>query len=220
MTEIKGFRAPRLNVCITRPRLLATVGLLTLCSALPVVQAQTSDQTTKELQDLPPLPDYPNPITMENQVQYFELWRDDKRPWKGTNSSTNYWHRWLTQEFKVNPKLTWDQGALKFMTDNSNESSVFLMASVFDNISSALVQGFTGSQGIYFKGPMGKVKEIHLTTTKYKPDTQDFGHNKGWFFSFNKSTGVLTTAMTTTSNGYGDLGSGGDLVSWITKNVK
>lgn len=220
MTKIKGFRAALLNVRLTRPRLLATIGLLTLCSALPLARAQTSDQTTKELQDLPPLPDYPRPITMENQVQYFKLWRDDKRPWEGDTSSANYWHRWLTQGFKVNPKLTWDQGALKFMTDNSNESSVFLMANVFESISSALVTGLNRPQGIYFKGPMSKVKEIHLTITKYKPDTQDFGHDKGWFFSFNKSTGILTTAMTTTSNGYGNLESGTDLVDWIIKNVK
>jgi len=220
MTKIKGFREVLLDVRLTRPRLLATVGLLTFCSALPFVQAQTSDQTTKELQDLPPLPDYPRPITMENQVQYFELWRDDKRPWKGTNDAANYSHRRLTQEFKVNPKLTYDQGAVKFMTDNSNESSVFLMADVFERISGALVSGLDRPQGIYFKGPMSKVKEIHLTTTKYKPDTQDFGHDRGWFFSFNKSTGVLTTAMTTTSNGYGDLASGNDLVNWIIKNVK
>jgi len=219
MAKIKGFREVLLDVRLTRPRLLATVGLLTLCAALPLAHAQTSDQTTKELQDLPPLPDYPNPITMENQVQYFELWRDDKRPWKGDTSSANFNHRRLIQEFKVNPKLTYDQAVLEDCTKNQ-----IPMAEVFEILASAINQGLLNNQSIYFKGPLSKIKEIHLISTNKKIDTEDFGHQQGYFFSFNKATGVMAVALIKSPGTIGNAsltdGADSPLPRWIIKNVK
>ncbi len=219
MTEIRKNRVLTgvLSLHLTRLGLFAGVGLAALSMGVPTAQAQTTEPTLKDLQDLPELPDRPRPFTLENQVQYFELWRDDKRPWPHTQDADNYWHRWLTQEFKVNPKLTWDQSLLEYLTSNQ-----IPLAEVFEFMSEALVNGMTGNQGIYFKAPLSKVKEIHLTTTNYKRDTQDFGHNEGYFFSYNKATGVLTAAMTTTTNTFGNLPDGADrpLPSWIIKNVK
>jgi hypothetical protein len=186
--------------------LLGIIGLIAIFTATPVAFAQGTDE----------LPDPPTALTFENQVQYANTVMADTRPvvLGDDNGSKNYYFRQLRQLKKVLVKFTWDQVAVKSLSDQS-----LLLMVVIEDISEDLIRQLDSKQGVYLKTPLSKVKEIHLTTTTKKADQNEFGHNHGFFLSFDKKTGVLTAAMST-SSGVNSVAADSSFGEWIAKYIK
>ena len=162
------------------------------------------------------LPNEPRTLTLENQVEYANIVLADKRPvvLGQDNSEPNYYYRRLTQVEKMPIKFTWDAAALKFLT-----AQPVSVVHVIEDISTNLVTQLGTDQGVYLKGQLKKVKELHLTTTTQKRASGGGPAAYGYFPAFNKTTGVLTVAMSTTS-GISNLDNNTAFGQWITTNVK
>ena len=162
------------------------------------------------------LPDSPSELTVENQQQYARAMMADARPvvlGQGTGSPT-YYYRQLHQQYHMPTVFTWDEGAVKYLT----EKRMDLWAPCRD-ISDDLVGWLGSTQGEYLKGPLSRVREIHLTTTPKRHDTEDGTHLSGYFLSYNPATQVLTAAMSTT-DGINSVSADNRFGRWIQKNVK
>ena len=163
------------------------------------------------------LPDQPYTLTAENQVQYADIVLADKRlvVLGQDRNEDNYYYRRLTQLEKMPIKFTWDADAIKFLT-----AQPLSVVHVIENISEELVDDLNSTQGLYLKGPLKKVKELHLTTTtKKRSDTGSGPANFGYYPTFNKTTGVLTVAMSI-PGGINNLDLSGLFGQWITVYVK
>jgi len=161
------------------------------------------------------LPDAPYTLTVDSQTQYANAVYNPKRVVSGElRNDPAYWTLRLRQEFKIPIKYSWDASAVKFLTDKN-----ILMIYFFEDIADDLGSGMTSTQSTYLKGPLSKIKEIHLTTTPKKRTGSDDITSYGFFPTFNKSSGVLTVAISST-DGYNRDSQGGIFSPWVMKNIK
>ncbi len=180
------------------------------CLATSVAHAQG------KVADAPP----PGGHTTANEQAYARaVMADAAQPSKDDAEHANsQYYRRLRYEFKMPTKFTWTEAAAQHLT----EKRELEMWQVIEFISTDLVRSLDGSRAEYYKAPVGKIKEIHFTTTAQEPTPSQMGAQHGWSYSWNKATGVLTMAMSTSTKSPSPTSEDSDrnTSNWVLANVK
>ncbi len=195
-------------------RRAAALAALTLCFGLAAPAAHA--QGTKN--DAPPL----NGLTVENQQAYARAVMaaakapDPNQADDAYDNSRRY--RKLTGEQKMSIKFTWTPAAVQHLTDKRQ----LLLWNVVENISTDLGRSLEGSQAANYVAPLRKIKTIALTTTPKVPTAAQMGSQHGFFYSFDKATGVLTMAMSTSDQVKAPISEDSENVTsnWVRANIK
>lgn len=133
--------------------------------------------------------------TVGDQQQHIRAMTADKRPvevGQRMGLPANYAYRQLTVNDKFPIKFTCDDAAVKAFLDENQDA--WTMMNEFAN--DLETQLHYGSRASYLKTGLGKVKEIHVTTTTLRHDANNKGGG-AYLYSFNPATGVLTAAKST-----------------------
>ena len=133
------------------------------------------------------------------------------------HANSQYYRR-LRYEYKMPVKFTWTEAAAQHLTEKRDLE----LWQVIEFISTDLVRSLEGSRAEYYTAPVGKIKEIHFTTTAQEPTPAQMGAQHGWFYSWNKATGVLTMAMSTSTKSPSPTSEDSDrnTSNWVLANVK
>jgi hypothetical protein len=133
------------------------------------------------------------------------------------HANSQYFRR-LRYEYKMPVTFTWTEAAAQHLTGKRDLE----LWTVIENISTDLVRSLGGSRAEYYQAPIRKIKEIHFTTTAQEPTPAQMGAQHGWFYSWNKATGVLTMAMSTSTKSPAPVSEDSErnTSNWILANVK
>ena len=166
--------------------------------------------------------DAPKPgghTTANEQAYARAVMADAAQPSKDDAKHANSQHfRRLRYEYKVPVKFTWTEAAAQHLTEKRDLE----LWTVIENISTDMVRSLGGSRAEYYQAPFAKIKTIHFTTTAQEPTPAQMGAQHGWFYSWNKATGVLTMAMSTSTKSPSPVNeeSERNTTNWILANVK
>ena len=166
--------------------------------------------------------DAPKPgghTTANEQAYAHAVMADAAQPSKddAEHANSQYFRR-LRYEYKVPVKFTWTEAAAQHLTEKRDLE----LWTVIENISTDMVRSLGGSRAEYYQAPFAKIKTIHFTTTAQEPTPAQMGAQHGWFYSWNKATGVLTMAMSTSTKSPSPVSeeSERNTTNWILANVK
>ena len=165
-----------------------------------------------------------NDPSIEEMEDYARQLLADPRPlsadeMRGNGNEPNRLYRKLTLNEGYPIKFTWDKGAMAIF--KKNQVGLF---PTFENFCEDLdggIQPYTGYH-VFLGAALHKVKEIHMTSIAKPAMTGDYGQDRGFWFSFNPATGVLTAAMTDSETLPGPKsvsGSSSALTWWIRKHI-
>jgi hypothetical protein len=162
----------------------------------------------------------PGDHTTANEQAYARaVMADAAQPSKddAEHANSQYFRR-LRYEYKMPVKFTWTEAAAQHLTEKRDLE----LWTVIENISTDLTRSLSGSRAEYYQAPIRKIKEIHFTTTAQEPTPAQMGAQHGWFYSWNKATGVLTMAMSTSTKSPSPVNeeSERNTTNWILANVK
>ena len=178
--------------------------------------ASTAAQAQGKVADAPK----PGGHTTANEQAYARaVMADAAQPSKddAEHANSQYFRR-LRYEYKVPVKFTWTEAAAQHLTEKRDLE----LWTVIENISTDMVRSLGGSRAEYYQAPFAKIKTIHFTTTAQEPTPAQIGAQHGWFYSWNKATGVLTMAMSTSTKSPSPVSeeSERNTTNWILANVK
>jgi|GEM_PF-6302152 len=160
-----------------------------------------------------------NHTTANEQAYARAVMADAAQPGKddAEHANSQYFRR-LRYEYKMPVKFTWTEAAAQHLTEKRDLE----LWTVIENISTDLTRSLGGSRAEYYQAPISKIKEIHFTTTTQEPTPAQMGAQHGWFYSWNKATGVLTMAMSTSTKSPSPVNeeSERNTTNWILANVK
>ena len=133
------------------------------------------------------------------------------------HANSQYFRR-LRYEYQMPVTFTWTGAAAQHLTEKRD----LKLWTVIENISTDLTRSLGGSRAEYYQAPIRKIREIHFTTTAQEPTPAQMGAQHGWFYSWNKATGVLTMAMSTSTKSPAPVSeeSERNTTNWILANVK
>jgi hypothetical protein len=157
--------------------------------------------------------------TANEQAYARAVMADAAQPSKDDAEHANsQYFRQLRYEQKMPVKFTWTETAAQHLTSTRD----LVLWTVIENISTDLVRSLGGSRAEYYQAPIRKIKEIHFTTTAQEPTPAQMGAQHGWFYSWNKATGVLTMAMSTSTKSPSPTSEDSDrnTSNWVLANVK
>ena len=158
--------------------------------------------------------------TAANEQAYARAVMADNTPpsKEDAEHANSQYFRQLRYGYKMPVKFTWTDAAAQQLTEKRDLE----LWTVIENISTDLDRSLGGSRAEYYTAPVGKIKEIHFTTTPQEPTPAQMGAQHGWFYSWNKASGVLTMAMSTSTKSPSPTSEDSDrnTSNWILANVK
>ncbi|GAB3637365.1 hypothetical protein GCM10027422_29550 [Hymenobacter arcticus] len=194
--------------CTPAGRAIAVAALIFLAASAAHAQGKVDDAPK------------PGGHTTANEQAYARaVMADAAQPSKDDAEHANSQHfRQLRYEHKMPVKFTWTEAAAQQLTEKRDLE----LWTVIENISTDLVRSLGGSRAEYYQAPIRKIKEIHFTTTAQEPTPAQMGAQHGWFYSWNKATGVLTMAMSTSTKSPSPVNEDSErnTSNWILANVK
>ena len=163
--------------------------------------------------------------SIEEMEEYARQMLADPRPlsaseMRGDGNDPNRLYRKLTLNEGFPLKFTWDKGAMAVF--KKNQVGLFPTIEDFCEDLDGGVQSYTGYH-VALGAALHKVKEIHFTSIAKPAMTGDYGQDRGFWFSFNPATGMLTAAMTNSETLPGPSsvsGSSSALTWWIRKHIR
>ncbi len=195
-----------------QPTLLCRAAALALFACLAPALAHAQGKVA----DAPPSGGH---TTANEQAYARAVMADTAPPAKDDAEHANsQYYRRLRYELKMPAKFTWTATAAQHLTEKRDLE----LWQVIEFISTDLVRSLEGSRAEYYKAPVGKIREIHFTTTAQEPTPSQMGAQHGWFYSWNKATGVLTMAMSTSTKSPSPTSEDSDrnTSNWVLANVK
>lgn len=184
--------------------------------AAGIFLAATTAHAQGKVADAPPSGGH----TTANEEAYAKAVMADTAPASkdDVEHANSQYFRQLRYGQKMPVKFTWTETAAQQLTEKRD----LVLWTVIENISTDLTRSLTGSRAEYFTAPVGKIKEIHFSTTAQEPSPAQMGAQHGWFYSWNKSTGVLTMAMSTSTKSPSPTSEDSDrnTSNWVLANIK
>lgn len=170
-------------------------------------------------------PNLSNDPSIKEMEDYARAMLADPRPlsadeMRGSGNEPNRLYRKLTLNEGYPVKFTWDQGAMAIF--KKNQVGLFPTIENFCEDIDGGIASYT-SYHVQLGAALHKVKEIHFTSVVKPAMTGDYGQDRGFWFSFNPASGVLTAAMTNSETLPGPSsvsGSSSALTWWIRKHIQ
>ena len=214
-------QAQSLGGMLNQAKAKAKVSQATSAGASPRRAAAAATGATEY--QLPP--NLSNDPSIPEMEAYARAMLADPRPlsaneMRGSGDEPNRLYRKLTLNEGYPVKFTWDQGAMAIF--KKRQVGLFPTIEDFCEDLDGGVQSYTGYH-VQLGAALHKVKEIHFTSVAKPAETGDYGQERGFWFSFNPATGVLTAAMTAAEGRPGPSsvsGSSAALTWWLRKHIQ